>query len=705
MVNHKQTVYLHNWQRFSLVLTIVLLCSFWPNTIAAETTQTATATGAVNMRSGPSTAQSILLTIPSGGTATVLGTENGWLHLNYGGTTGWSVAQWFTLRTDGATPPTTPSGQTAVATGYVNVRSGGGTSYPLVLTIPKGAVAQVLAGPVNGWIEVSYNGKTGWTYAAYYNMTSTTPPTDPPVEPTPEPTPPQAPNDQTATAKGYVNVRNGAGTNHAVIVTIPTGGVAQILAGPVNGWIQVSYGGKTGWTMAAHYHMSTTPVPTPEPTPTPGPSPTPEPTPPPTTTGQTAKAKGYVNVRAGGGTNYAIVLTIPTGGVAQVLSGSSNGWIQVAYNGKTGWTLATHYTLSAAAEPTPTPEPSPTPTPEPTPPPVATGQTATAKGYVNVRTGGGTNYAVVMTIPTGGVAQILASPVNGWIQVNYNGKTGWTLASNYILSTTPTPTPDPEPTQNIQGITTAGVNMRNGPSTSYTIATFVPANANVIIHGQQGDWINLTYAGRTGWCHGNWVRTSAAYHLINVPYHSQLYPTRAPTGCENTATLMGLQAKGYALGVSLAQFINNTPTSASDPNQGFVGTQYLPAAQQNGLRTTIYPEPMANYVNNTYGANASNMSGASFDEIVQQTLNGNPVVVWGTAYWNTPTYGTFNINGEQQSLVNNNHVYVTTGYDANNRTIRVADPWSTNGTRLEYWVSESEFNRAYDSRRHAMLIE
>ena len=101
------------------------------------------------------------------------------------------------------------------------------------------------------------------------------------------------------------------------------------------------------------------------------------------------------------------------------------------------------------ATPEPTPEPTPAPTPEPTPvvfPDVeqqpATvypegGQpvfTVAAADGLRMRSGPGTDFSRVATVPTGTqVTALGADGTDGWILVQYNGSYGW-LTKQYLTA-------------------------------------------------------------------------------------------------------------------------------------------------------------------------------------------------------------------------------------------------------------------------------
>ena len=66
--------------------------------------------------------------------------------------------------------------------------------------------------------------------------------------------------------------------------------------------------------------------------------------------------------------------------------------------------------------------------------------------------------------------------------------------------------------------------------------------------------------------------STSDYIVIDVPYVSQLYPTRAVVGCEPTALLMALKSKGLTNDVTLKDFWDAMPKTTTDPAKGFAGS-------------------------------------------------------------------------------------------------------------------------------------
>ncbi len=191
--------------------------------------------------------------------------------------------------------------------------------------------------------------------------------------------------------------------------------------------------------------------------------------------------------------------------------------------------------------------------------------------------------------------------------------------------------------------------------------------------------------------------------VLNTPYISQLSPVYAVVGCEGAALLMGLKAKGYAEDVGLREFLDNMPKHESNPAKGYVGSPYI--AGQYNLRTTIYPAPLAEY-GSLYGR-VTDISDSSPRELQAELLSGNPVVVYATMRWGEPRYRNYKIEGESQSLLSNNHAVLVDGYNRDTGEYHISDPYNDYDTSAEYkyWINGEAFEKVYNIRRQAIVIE
>lgn len=200
--------------------------------------------------------------------------------------------------------------------------------------------------------------------------------------------------------------------------------------------------------------------------------------------------------------------------------------------------------------------------------------------------------------------------------------------------------------------------------------------------------------------------TSWSYRMPNVPYISQIDNIYAWVGCEAVSTLMGLQAKGYALNTPLKTFLDNLPRSASDPEKGFVGSPYVPDKSKK-TRTTIYPAKLAEYANSYCGGDivCQDFRGASVTDLQRELLAGNCVVAYMTLWWKAPFYRNYVIEGQVQSLVSNNHAVLVCGYDPD-KGYFISDPYNyyNQGQVHQYWENAQTFEKIWNERKVGMVL-
>lgn len=142
----------------------------------------ATVTSSLNLRSRPSTSASIILVMPSGASVSLTGNQqNGFLELTYKGTGGWGYADY--ISTGGGSSGGSSSGSgsggsqdagggnagSATTTSALNLRTGPGTGYAVILVMPSGAGVTLTGSSQNGFLGVTYQGTTGWASSSYLN--------------------------------------------------------------------------------------------------------------------------------------------------------------------------------------------------------------------------------------------------------------------------------------------------------------------------------------------------------------------------------------------------------------------------------------------------------------------------------------------------------------------------------------------------------
>lgn len=118
-----------------------------------------TASGSLNVRSGPSTASAVVGSLQKGSHVMLLGKSGGWYQVQYGNNaTGYASASYIT--------PVEGSFATVTASA-LNVRSGAGANYSVQDYLHSGDKVVVLSS-ANGWSRVVYHGtKIGYASAKY----------------------------------------------------------------------------------------------------------------------------------------------------------------------------------------------------------------------------------------------------------------------------------------------------------------------------------------------------------------------------------------------------------------------------------------------------------------------------------------------------------------------------------------------------------
>ena len=128
-----------------------------------------TADPSLNMRKGAGVEYDKIATIPYGTTINVTGEYDGWARVNYNGMTGWVSLDYITenplapdVDNGGVTPPSVSfASYYARSTSSISLRESASIFASTVVSVPKNSVVKV-TGENNGWIKLTYNGKSGW---------------------------------------------------------------------------------------------------------------------------------------------------------------------------------------------------------------------------------------------------------------------------------------------------------------------------------------------------------------------------------------------------------------------------------------------------------------------------------------------------------------------------------------------------------------
>ena len=265
----------------------------------------------------------------------------------------------------------------ATTTTAVNFRTGAGTNYGIISTLPAGTHVVVSSQSSGGWATVVYNGTVGYISSDYLKRA----------------------NDMdasfgTGTIDGsYVRMRSGASTSSSILGTYNSG-TTMTVTGVSGAWYKVSYNGTAGYVHSDYVSLSGV-------TSNGGGS----------TGSSNGSVKGSdVRMRSGPGTNYSILGTYQNG-TPLTVTGTENGWSKVTVGGMSGY-IRSDYVSGGGAD----------------------SKTGYIKGNdVRLRSGAGTNYSILGTYNNGTPLTITGTSGN-WTAVTINGVKGY-VNSTYVTTT------------------------------------------------------------------------------------------------------------------------------------------------------------------------------------------------------------------------------------------------------------------------------
>jgi len=369
----------------------------------------------------------------------------------------------------------------------LNVRSGPGTGNDVLSTLKDGAKVTI-NGQVADWWRIDLgSGKNGFVSSAFITLDpeSKQPPapTNPPTPTNPQPST-NPPAEQTKSGKvntpgSTLNVRSGPGTSYSVIGSLKHNDKITI-TGESSGWYKLTYSGKTGYASAAFIILDGAVSQTPAA--------------PQTKTVYVNTPGSALNVRAGAGTSFAVIGSLKHGEKITVTD-QSGDWYKLTYSGKTGY-ISKSFTKSSNPIQTPA---------APSAPASKTVYVNTPGSSLNVRSGPGTNHAVLGSLKHG--EKITVSDENNtWYKLTFAGKTAY-VSRSFVTDKPPSNTPAETTAQKTGTVNSpTGLNVRSGPGTNYSIVGGLSNGAKVTITGQSGSWYKIKYGSAEAWVSTNFVK-------------------------------------------------------------------------------------------------------------------------------------------------------------------------------------------------------
>ncbi|MCA9833275.1 MAG: SH3 domain-containing protein [Thermomicrobiales bacterium] len=321
-------------------------------------------------------------------------------------------------------------GETYKVTESMNLRSGAGTGYSIVMTMSAGSTGTVIGGPksANGytwWQLRTSGGTTGWAVGNWLVATgtsSTVPDPDPTPSPTPSPTPTTgkfATGDSVRVTES-LNMRSSASTSGSMVAVLASGTTGKVIGGPTtaNGytWWRIQTTAGTGWCVENWLTKTSSS----------GDGNTDPPATGGLAKGNTIRVTSSVNLRTDSSTSAGIIAILPAGTTGTIVGGyrTSNGytWWKITTSAGTGWVVADWLVKTSGSSSSGSGTGTTTGK-------FSSGQAVKVTEALNMRSAAGTGNSLVAVLPAGTTGTIAGGPstANGytWWKITTSKGTGW----------------------------------------------------------------------------------------------------------------------------------------------------------------------------------------------------------------------------------------------------------------------------------------
>lgn len=283
------------------------------------------------------------------------------------------------------------------ATEGVNIRSGPGTTYPVVGGLYRGQSIAAISSD-NGWTKVTFNGSTAYISSQYLTKKKTAAP----ASPSSKPAEIMISTSGVKVTTARLNVRTGAGLGFDVVTTLAEGSTVAMTGKQKAGFSEISYDGAKRWVSSQYLASSMTGLPK--------------------VTG-TRIATADLLVRTTSGEDFKVVTEVKKGDKVSVTGATQNGRAQIVYNNAIRWVTAKYLSNQAATNPV-----------APKLPTVKSKRYATAD--LLIRTTSTSSYKVITEVPKGSQLSLTGVTKNGRAQVVHNGVLRWVTAQ-YLSASKP----------------------------------------------------------------------------------------------------------------------------------------------------------------------------------------------------------------------------------------------------------------------------
>ncbi len=329
-----------------------------------------------------------------------------------------------------------------------------------------------------------------------------------------------------------------------------------------------------------------------------------------------------LNVRSGPGTNNNVLFTVKKNETVEIKD-LSNGWYKIKNSlGKEGWASSTYiskYGNTSNSEI------------------ITTTQKQTTTS-VNFRNGAGTSYRIIATLPKGTKVEVI-SESSGWTKVKYDGRLGY-IASNYledikINSNTPV----------TKEVSTDSLNVRSGPSTSYSVLEKLKKGTKVSVISENNGWSKINYNGKEAYVSSRYLSSISPNNNNDTSKPESIKETKEVntdslnirSGPGTNYSKIGTISKGSKVGVISES--NGWSKINYNGKEAYVSSKYLNSISPNNNNDTSKPESVKETKEvNTNSLNVRSGPGTNYSKLGSLSKGSKVEVISESNGWSKINY-------------------------------------------------------------------
>lgn len=338
----------------------------------------------------------------------------------------------------------------------------------------------------------------------------------------------------TAKTTDYLNLRQGAGTNTSVILTLSKNVSVTILDNSNGQWAKVkTASGRVGYCFKQYLSYSGSGS---------GSA---------SGASQTAVTTVSLNMRTGPSLQNGILAVLAPRTSLKVIDNSNAQWVKVQMpNGRQGWCYRSYLKISGSSGAAQSAAPA------------ASGTTATTTDYLHLRSGAGLGYGIVLTLSKGTTATVLDNSNANWVKIlTASGKQGWCSRQYLKISGKPS-----ESSQNNTGSQSGGTAGNSSAVTGATVTADVlrlrataGTSGKILDRLPNGASLKVLSTSTPGWVK---VQTSAGkVGYVSAEYVKLLYGGN--TGSQGTSVSLSASSASVPQGKTLWLKASASPSGAS----------------------------------------------------------------------------------------------------------------------------------------------